>query len=71
MATILDAMTAQRIEAFLSTPPSRVATHYRDYRGCESQVSIHATLAGGDLIDDGRLLESPVFLSTPPSRVAT
>ena len=56
---------------FLSTPPSRVATcPYED--GCGwFDVSIHATLAGGDHAQDvyeGTPLE---FLSTPPSRVAT
>ena len=56
---------------FLSTPPSRVATcPYED--GCGwFEVSIHATLAGGDLFV--KALEEPdtAFLSTPPSRVAT
>ena len=33
---------------FLSTPPSRVATGLHGPHGAESEVSIHATLAGGD-----------------------
>ena len=35
-------------DAFLSTPPSRVATHLWDTGVHLVQVSIHATLAGGD-----------------------
>ena len=34
-------------------------------------VSIHATLAGGDLKDRVRAMAWSTFLSTPPSRVAT
>ena len=34
-------------------------------------VSIHATLAGGDLIRGAFRVDRSVFLSTPPSRVAT
>ena len=33
---------------FLSTPPSRVATILPSLQNTEQQVSIHATLAGGD-----------------------
>ena len=33
---------------FLSTPPSRVATRERRKPNGDSNVSIHATLAGGD-----------------------
>ena len=56
---------------FLSTPPSRVAT-----AGCRSglwlrPVSIHATLAGGDLGPFLLRCFFQRFLSTPPSRVAT
>ena len=41
------------ILVFLSTPPSRVATHEREIlcEWCHS-VSIHATLAGGDVFTD-------------------
>ena len=57
---------------FLSTPPSRVAT-VRSWRSCShSCVSIHATLAGGDAIEELNELACVLaFLSTPPSRVAT
>ena len=34
-------------------------------------VSIHATLAGGDLLGDADKAQEVLFLSTPPSRVAT
>ena len=33
---------------FLSTPPSRVATGPQGEKGDKGDVSIHATLAGGD-----------------------
>ena len=36
-----------------------------------SSVSIHATLAGGDLLTSRLDSSHPMFLSTPPSRVAT
>ena len=39
---------SQAQPAFLSTPPSRVATGQKDIKFCPSDVSIHATLAGGD-----------------------
>ena len=56
---------------FLSTPPSRVATQDQSKAQTQLLVSIHATLAGGDL---GHFLLPGLnskFLSTPPSRVAT
>ena len=56
---------------FLSTPPSRVATYESTDEYLIDNVSIHATLAGGDV---SYLLGNGVtfgFLSTPPSRVAT
>ena len=56
---------------FLSTPPSRVATH-TDVPAFElRQVSIHATLAGGDGSPAFSCSFAFKFLSTPPSRVAT
>ena len=80
--------------AFLSTPPSRVATssgplrwntaccfyprHPRGWRlpalariSVALDVSIHATLAGGDFCPVHPLYRVELFLSTPPSRVAT
>ena len=36
---------------FLSTPPSRVATDINEYSAGHIEVSIHATLAGGDNAD--------------------
>ena len=80
--------------AFLSTPPSRVATeairvqvffqnrfYPRHPRGWRLQsrslisfcinVSIHATLAGGDKNLKDKIDFAIVFLSTPPSRMAT
>ena len=56
---------------FLSTPPSRVATTM-DVLAIEGEeVSIHATLAGGDNTKAGVIMGILKFLSTPPSRVAT
>ena len=43
----------------------------RDGYSREEGVSIHATLAGGDVKYDLRKAAPSVFLSTPPSRVAT
>ena len=56
---------------FLSTPPSRVATEMSYTYKDNTDVSIHATLAGGDRkeFNAGRIYCE--FLSTPPSRVAT
>ena len=57
---------------FLSTPPSRVATPAgKPVLVPESDVSIHATLAGGDYVPNAAEVEALAFLSTPPSRVAT
>ena len=39
---------AYRQTTFLSTPPSRVATVHEHEQGRKRNVSIHATLAGGD-----------------------
>ena len=59
------------VVAFLSTPPSRVATQPASDFLLRLDVSIHATLAGGDLSFARFLIVCLVFLSTPPSRVAT
>ena len=56
---------------FLSTPPSRVATHFIKLNSVIANVSIHATLAGGDQHPAERWGFLFMFLSTPPSRVAT
>ena len=56
---------------FLSTPPSRVATFAQAPAVSAADVSIHATLAGGDLATALNPSKTPLFLSTPPSRVAT
>ena len=40
---------ADRTVTFLSTPPSRVATGYIGINEYAVKVSIHATLAGGDV----------------------
>ena len=56
---------------FLSTPPSRVATHHSASGGIDLVVSIHATLAGGDMVFICMSFQTLLFLSTPPSRVAT
>ena len=56
---------------FLSTPPSRVATCFKMTCPCKDCVSIHATLAGGDLKSGATRILQKLFLSTPPSRVAT
>ena len=65
------AMMEILLMAFLSTPPSRVATLPAPH-GCRCfEVSIHATLAGGDDKRSIFYICTDVFLSTPPSRVAT
>ena len=56
---------------FLSTPPSRVATHTLARCKGLTVVSIHATLAGGDDEFAATRAGLNTFLSTPPSRVAT
>ena len=59
------------LNQFLSTPPSRVATPHAADPPVQLDVSIHATLAGGDGKNVVCCLDVPAFLSTPPSRVAT
>ena len=49
-------------KAFLSTPPSRVATFVDDCAGCALKVSIHATLAGGDSWKAGGLFSIQVSI---------
>ena len=39
----------QRRRKFQSTPPSRVATRIRSSNSTDGEISIHTTLAGGDL----------------------
>ena len=58
-------------DEFQSTPPSRVATRARESYVVRKKISIHTTLAGGDIswITTARRLV--LFQSTPPSRVAT
>ena len=56
---------------FQSTPPSRVATRTISVVSPAATISIHTTLAGGDLCCPSLWLEKPIFQSTPPSRVAT
>ena len=60
-----------RLKGFLSTPPSRVATSSTAARSHIVQVSIHATLAGGDIVEFSIMRIDKAFLSTPPPRVAT
>ena len=48
VATANTGKDALQVSLFLSTPPSRVATHLWDTGVHLVQVSIHATLAGGD-----------------------
>ena len=67
----MQAYFADEEKVFLSTPPSRVATGELQRFGESVGVSIHATLAGGDVMTLlERVINNP-FLSTPPSRVAT
>ena len=67
-----NAQRPRRGSLFLSTPPSRVATtKVSEVVNKVIDVSIHATLAGGDAIRIHRCVAILVFLSTPPSRVAT
>ena len=67
----IDALDKKLIGMFLSTPPSRVATQPGIYLFERTDVSIHATLAGGDQMHTHILELWLEFLSTPPSRVAT
>ena len=64
-------INAANQRVFLSTPPSRVATTGAGYRHPTNQISIHATLAGGDRSSCSSRGQLFGFLSTPPSRVAT
>ena len=56
---------------FLSTPPSRVATVINAAQKAAIEVSIHATLAGGDAVFERPTVLYTEFLATPPSRVAS
>ena len=51
---------------FLSTPPSRVATETADVVVVDLDVSIHATLAGGDEVDDAQFVERLSFYPRHP-----
>ena len=66
-----DAYQEMMAQKFLSTPPSRVATGVDFSWFTRYNVSIHATLAGGDGIPGEAGIFFLEFLSTPPSRVAT
>ena len=68
---LADSFTALNNTLFLSTPPSRVATFKMGDPPNHQQVSIHATLAGGDVKSCNFNNSNKEFLSTPPSRVAT
>ena len=48
-----------------------MATAADNDKRAPGDVSIHATLAGGDPADWQRVQDEMEFLSTPPSRVAT
>ena len=67
----IEAKDAKIAEQFLSTPPSRVATAGKADGQEAGEVSIHATLAGGDSPTSYGGTGVEMFLSTPPSRVAT
>ena len=71
VATQNDGGGVLNMRVFLSTPPSRVATDATGFYADTADVSIHATLAGGDLWSGFGLTAYEEFLSTPPSRVAT
>ena len=72
VATLFCIVATKPWVGFLSTPPSRVATVVPcKMLSTHSEVSIHATLAGGDCGLDLPVGRYQVFLSTPPSRVAT
>ena len=49
VATIMRGKSVHDEYMFLSTPPSRVATVFTVLAGARHLVSIHATLAGGDV----------------------
>ena len=59
------------LKAFQSTPPSRVATLLAQAGRIYVFISIHTTLAGGDIGIRIPPHSSYTFQSTPPSRVAT
>ena len=49
VATVRTMLSYSGLSLFLSTPPSRVATNNRPQTNQIQRVSIHATLAGGDV----------------------
>ena len=59
------------LKQFQSTPPSREATSAVDDELLRAIISIHASLAGGDLTADELGCGITPFQSTPPSREAT
>ena len=62
----------QNQSAFQSTPPLRVATYLNEEAKKYIDISIHATLAGGDVVQlIQQILCLMIFQSTPPLRVAT
>ncbi len=56
---------------FQSTPPSREATLPCNHVTIHFQISIHASLAGGDVDYRSAIRVAMKFQSTPPSREAT
>ena len=49
VATLISRFNLSKLYKFLSTPPSRVATKQYEIDWRAEYVSIHATLAGGDM----------------------
>ena len=70
-ATTSNRLTCRPLRMFQSTPPLREATVSNVKWHRTGFVSIHASLAGGDLVPDSTLYSAQMFQSTPPLREAT
>ena len=64
-------LTVMRSKKFQSTPPMREATSFHSASRLSSQVSIHASHAGGDFVLRLDFPAGNKFQSTPPMREAT
>ena len=69
-ATYPSASAASDAE-FQSTLPSRGATDALNKLRESTYISIHAPLAGSDVVPQGQFVHRPLFQSTLPSRGAT
>ena len=70
-ATTAEALANNGQYSFQSTPPLREATITKSAYFLCNPVSIHASLAGGDLVYGNAKVCGNAFQSTPPLREAT